>query len=40
MENRIVKTLNEEKIIRDANEHASKLLERAEIDITSKWTVE
>ncbi len=40
VENRIVKTLNEEKIIRDANEHASKLLERAEIDITSKWTVE
>ncbi|MGA3108204.1 MAG: amidohydrolase [Candidatus Bathyarchaeia archaeon] len=40
MENRIVKTLNEEKIIRDANEHASKLLERAEIDITSKWTAE
>ncbi len=40
MENRVVKSLNEEKIIRDANEHASKLLERAEIDITSKWTVE
>lgn len=39
MENRMVKTLNEEKIIRDANEHATKLLERAEIDITSKWTV-
>ncbi|MGA2973349.1 MAG: amidohydrolase [Candidatus Bathyarchaeia archaeon] len=39
MENRVVKSLNEEKIIRDANEHATKLLKRAEIDITPKWTM-
>jgi cytosine/adenosine deaminase-related metal-dependent hydrolase len=40
MENRVVKSLNEEKIIRDANEHAAKLLQRAEIDIKPKWTME
>jgi cytosine/adenosine deaminase-related metal-dependent hydrolase len=40
MENRFVKSLNEEKIIRDANEHATKLLQRAEIHITPKWTME
>ena len=40
MENRVVKSLNEEKIIRDANEHATKLLERAEIDIRPKWAME
>lgn len=39
MENRTVKTLNEEKIIRDANEHATKLLQRTKIDITPKWTM-
>ena len=40
MENRVVKSLNEEKIIRDANEHAAKLLQRAGIDIKPKWTME
>ena len=40
MENRVVKSLNEEKIIRDANEHATKLLQRAEINITPKWNME
>ena len=40
MENRVVKSLNEEKIIRDANEHATKLLQRAEIDIKPKWTMQ
>jgi len=40
MENRVVKTLDEEKIIHDANEHATKLLQRAEIDITPKWPME
>jgi len=40
MENRVVKSLNEEKIIRAANEHATKLLQRAEIDIKTKWTME
>ncbi len=40
MENRVVKTLDEKKIIRDANEHANNLLQRAEIDIATKWTTE
>ena len=40
MENRVVKSLNEEKILHDANEHAIKLLQRAEIDIKPKWTME
>jgi cytosine/adenosine deaminase-related metal-dependent hydrolase len=40
MENRIVNSLNEEKIMRDANEHATKLLQRAEIEITPKWAME
>jgi len=40
MENRVVKSLNEEKILHDANEHAIKLLQRAGIDIKPKWTME
>ena len=40
MENRVVKSLNEEKIIHDASEHAAKLLQRAEIDIIPKWKME
>ena len=40
MENRIVKSLDEEEIIRKANDRAAKLLERAGIEITSKWTME
>lgn len=40
MENKVVNSLNEEKIMRDANEHATKLLQRAEIEIAPKWTME
>jgi cytosine/adenosine deaminase-related metal-dependent hydrolase len=40
MENRVVKSLNEEKIIRSASEHAVKLLERAKIEISPKWILE
>jgi cytosine/adenosine deaminase-related metal-dependent hydrolase len=39
MENRTVKSLNEERIIDDANEHATRLLQRAKIDIP-KLTME
>lgn len=38
MRNRKVKTLDEEKVIREANVRASKLLERAGIKITPKWS--
>jgi len=40
MENRHVKTLDEQKIIRKATEHAADLLNRAEIKITPKWKTE
>jgi cytosine/adenosine deaminase-related metal-dependent hydrolase len=40
MENRVVKSLNEEEIIRNANIRAVKLLERAGIEITPKWVME
>jgi 5-methylthioadenosine/S-adenosylhomocysteine deaminase len=40
MANRVVKSLDEEKIIRNANEHAVKLLDRAEIEIAPKWILE
>ena len=40
MENRVIKSLNEEKILHDANEHATKLLERAGLDIKPKWAME
>ena len=40
MENRVVKSLNEEKVIHDANERATKLIQRAEIGITPNWTME
>jgi len=39
MENRIVKTLNEEEIIRNANERGAKLLERTGIDLSPKWVL-
>ena len=39
MENRILKTIDEEKVIRNANERSSKLLARAGLQITPKWTV-
>jgi cytosine/adenosine deaminase-related metal-dependent hydrolase len=39
MENRIVKTLDEEEIIRNANERGAKLLERSGIDVAPKWVV-
>jgi cytosine/adenosine deaminase-related metal-dependent hydrolase len=37
MKNRTVLTLDEEKIIREANERGARLLERAGITIQSKW---
>ena len=37
MKNRAVMTLDEEKVIREANERGSKLLERAGITIKPKW---
>jgi len=40
MENRVVKTLNEPEIIRNANDRAVKLLERAGIEIVPKWRPE
>ena len=40
MENRVVKSLNEEQVIRNANNRAVKLLERAGIEISPKWVIE
>jgi cytosine/adenosine deaminase-related metal-dependent hydrolase len=40
MEKRVVKTLDERKIIQNASERATRLLERAEIKINPKWVVE
>jgi len=40
MENRVVKSLDEEQIVRNANERAAKLLERAGIEIAPKWVPE
>lgn len=37
MENRIVKTFDEEKVIQEANRRGEKLLERAGVQIASKW---
>jgi len=37
MENRVVKTLEEERIIQEADRRATKLLERAGLDIVTKW---
>ena len=37
MENRSVKTFDEEKVIQEANRRGEKLLERAGVEITSKW---
>ncbi len=38
MENRGVKTFEEEKVIQEANRRGEKLLERAGVEIASKWT--
>jgi cytosine/adenosine deaminase-related metal-dependent hydrolase len=40
MDNRRVNTLDEQTIIRNATDRATKLLERAEIKITPKWVME
>ena len=37
MENRVVKTLNESEILRQASERGEKLLERSGIKVESKW---
>lgn len=37
MENRVVKTLEEERIIQEADRRATKLLERAGLDVVTKW---
>ncbi len=39
MENRNVKTFDEEKVIQEANRRGEKLLERAGVEIVSKWTI-
>lgn len=39
MENRIVETLDEERIMREADRRAAKLLERAGLNVITKWTV-
>ncbi len=39
MENRNMKTLNEEEIIRRANERGAKLLERSRLDVSPKWVL-
>jgi cytosine/adenosine deaminase-related metal-dependent hydrolase len=40
MENRVAKSLDEEQIMRNANDRAAKLLERAGIKIAPKWIME
>ena len=37
MENRVVKTLDESKILKQASERGEKLLERSGIKVDSKW---
>jgi cytosine/adenosine deaminase-related metal-dependent hydrolase len=39
MKDRVVKTIDEEKVIRQATERGAKLLVRAGLEITPKWTV-
>jgi cytosine/adenosine deaminase-related metal-dependent hydrolase len=39
MEDRVVKTMEEERIMHEANRRAMKLLERAGLDIVTKWAV-
>ena len=39
MEDRVVKTMKEERIMHEANRRAMKLLERAGLDIVTKWAV-
>ena len=39
MQNRVVKTLDESRIMREASERGKKLLERAGIGVASKWPV-
>jgi cytosine/adenosine deaminase-related metal-dependent hydrolase len=38
MRGRTVQTLDEERVIRNASQRGAKLLERAEIKVTSKWS--
>lgn len=40
MENRVAKTLDEARILREASERSSKLLKRAGVEIAPKWPVE
>jgi cytosine/adenosine deaminase-related metal-dependent hydrolase len=40
MENRVAKTLDEARILREASERSSKLLKRAGVEIVPKWPVE
>jgi 5-methylthioadenosine/S-adenosylhomocysteine deaminase len=39
MENRNLKTLEEEEVLKEANERGQKLLERADLKIEPKWAV-
>jgi cytosine/adenosine deaminase-related metal-dependent hydrolase len=39
MENRVLKTLKEERILQEASLRGEKLLERAGLEVASKWTV-
>lgn len=38
VENQLVKTLEEEKVLREANRRSERLLERAGLEVSAKWT--